>query len=72
MYIYYALINALSAHIMHINLNIILYTRVQHSPTPKNKIKKQRKKQPKYFFYAFFIVMVSFVFAQSGQKLVLS
>ena len=33
MYIYYALINALSAHMIHINLNMILYTHVEHSPT---------------------------------------
>ena len=39
MYICYVLINALSAHIAHINLNMILYTHVEHSPT----IKKFRK-----------------------------
>ena len=33
MYIYHALINALSAHMTHINLNMIFYTRVEHSPT---------------------------------------
>ena len=33
MYIYHALINALSAHMIHINLNMILYTHVEHSPT---------------------------------------
>ena len=33
MYIYHALINALSAHMIHINLNMIFYTRVKHSPT---------------------------------------
>ena len=33
MYIYHALINALSAHTMHINLNTIFYTHVEHSPT---------------------------------------
>ena len=33
MYIYHALINALSAHMLHINLNMILYTHVEHSPT---------------------------------------
>ena len=32
MYIYHALINALSAHMIHINLNIF-YTHVKHSPT---------------------------------------
>ena len=30
MYIYRALINALSAHIIHINLNMIIYTHVEH------------------------------------------
>ena len=33
MYIYHALINALSAHMVHINLNMIIYTHVEHSPT---------------------------------------
>ena len=33
MYIYHALINTLSAHTIHINLNMICYTHVQHSPT---------------------------------------
>ena len=33
MYIYNALINALSAHMIHINLNTIFYTHVKHSPT---------------------------------------
>ena len=32
MYIYHALINALSAHMIHINLNMIFYTHVKHSP----------------------------------------
>ena len=31
MYIYRALINALSAHMIHINLNTILYTHVEHN-----------------------------------------
>ena len=54
MYIYHALINALSAHMIHINLNI-LYTHVEHSPTKtiyikyyrqinKNKLKKTHYK----------------------------
>ena len=30
---YHALINALSAHMIHINLNMIFYTHVEHSPT---------------------------------------
>ena len=39
MYIYHALINALSAHMIHINLNIIFYTHVEHSPTKTVYIK---------------------------------
>ena len=33
MYIYHVLINALSAHLIHINLNMIFYTHIEHSPT---------------------------------------
>ena len=33
MYIYHALINALSADMIHINLNTIFYTHIAHSPT---------------------------------------
>ena len=36
MYIYHALINALSAHIIHINLNMIFSTHVEHSPNQNN------------------------------------
>ena len=43
MYIYYALINALSAHMIHINLNMILYTYVEHSPTKTIYIKYYTK-----------------------------
>ena len=39
MYIYHALINALSAHMIHINLNMIFYTHVKHSPTKPIYIK---------------------------------
>ena len=39
MYIYHALINALSAHMIHINLNMIFYTQVEHSPTETVYIK---------------------------------
>ena len=35
MYIYHVLINALSAHMIHINLNMIFYTHVEHSQTHK-------------------------------------
>ena len=43
MYIYHALIKALSSHMIHINLNMILYTRthVEHSPTKTIYITKQ-------------------------------
>ena len=33
MYIYHALINALSTHVIHINLNTIFFTLVEDSPT---------------------------------------
>ena len=37
MYIYHALMNALSAHMIHINLNyMILYTHVEQSPIKNN------------------------------------
>ena len=39
MYIYHALINALSDHLIHINLNMIFYTHVEHSPTKTIYIK---------------------------------
>ena len=40
MYIYHVLINALSVHMIHINLNTIFYTHVGHSPTKNNHNKK--------------------------------
>ena len=46
MYIYHELINALSAHMIHINLNRIFYTHVEHSPT-KTIYKKYYTKQTK-------------------------
>ena len=33
MYIYHALIKALSAHMIHINLNMLFYRHVEYSPT---------------------------------------
>ena len=39
MCIYHALINALSSHMIHINLNMIFYTHVEHSPTKTIYIK---------------------------------
>ena len=38
-YIYHAIINALSAHMIHINVNMIFYTHVEHSPTKTIYIK---------------------------------
>ena len=38
-YIYHTLINALSAHMIHINLNTIFYTHVEHSSTDNFYIK---------------------------------
>ena len=45
MYIYHALIKALSAHMIHINLNMIFYTHVdvEHSPTKTIYIKYYKK-----------------------------
>ena len=43
MYIYHALINALSAHMIYINLNMILYTHVEHSPTKTIHIRYYKK-----------------------------
>ena len=43
MYIYLALINALSAHMIHINPNMIFYTHVEHSPTETIYIKYYKK-----------------------------
>ena len=43
MYIYHALINALSAHMIHINLNLIFYIHVEHSPTKTIYIKYYKK-----------------------------
>ena len=45
MYKYHAHINALSAHMIHINLNIIFYTHIEHSPTKTVYIKYYTEKQ---------------------------
>ena len=39
MYIYHALVNTLNTHMIHINLNLIFYTHVEHSPTKTVHIK---------------------------------
>ena len=49
MYIYHALINALSAHMIHINLNMIFYTHVEYSPTKTIYIKYYFKKLKKHY-----------------------
>ena len=48
LYIYHVLINALSAHMIHINLNTIFYTHVEHSPTKTIYIKYYKN-----IFYSF-------------------
>ena len=45
MYIYHALINALSARMIRINLNNIFYTHVEHSPTKTIYIKYYKNKK---------------------------
>ena len=45
MYIYDALINTLSFHMIHINLNMIFYMYVEHSPTKTIYIKYYKEKQ---------------------------
>ena len=50
MYIYHALINALSTHMIWINLNMIFYTHVELSPTRTIyikycKLKKEKEKK---------------------------
>ena len=47
MYIYHALINALSTHMIHINLNMIFYTHVEHSPTKTIYVKHYTKQKTK-------------------------
>ena len=45
MYIYHALINALSAYMIHINLNMIFYTHVEHSSTQTTLTKHHTERQ---------------------------
>ena len=47
MYVYHALINALSAHMIRINLNMIFCAHVEHSPTKTIYIKYYYKKKKK-------------------------
>ena len=47
MYIYHALIDTLSAHMIHINLNMIFYTHEEHIPTKTIYIKYYTKNKQK-------------------------
>ena len=47
MYIYQVLINALSAHMIHINLNMIFYAHLEHRPTKTIYIKYYTKNKNK-------------------------
>ena len=49
MYIYPALINALSAHMIHINLNMRFYTHVEHSSTQTTHTKHHTERQTTLF-----------------------
>ena len=51
MYIYHALINGLGAHMIHINLNMILCTHVQHSLTKTIYIKYYTEETNKHTHY---------------------
>ena len=46
MCIYHALISAQSAHMIHINLNTIFYTHVEHSPTKTTHTKHPKERPP--------------------------
>ena len=45
MYIYHALVNALGAHMIHINLNMIFYTHVKHRLTKTTHTKQDTERQ---------------------------
>ena len=40
---YHVLMNALSAHMIHVNLNMIFYTYAEHSPIKTTHTKQYRK-----------------------------
>ena len=46
MYIDHALSNTPSTHMMHINLNMIFYTHIEHSPTKTTPTKHHTERQP--------------------------
>ena len=47
MYVYHALINTLNTHMIRINLNMTLYTHVEHCPTKTIYIKYYKKTKNK-------------------------
>ena len=52
MYIYHVLINTLSVHTIHFNLNMIFYTYVEHSPTKRIYVKYYMEKTNKHAKHA--------------------
>ena len=60
MYIYHALIIALSAHMIHINLNMIFYTHVKHSPTKTIYIK--------YYLIIIIIIVIIIIIIKTHYK----
>ena len=67
MYIYHALINALSVHMIHINLNMIFYTHAEHSPIKTFYVK--------YYFFLYTVckglvnkIQVQVMFEQPAWK----
>ena len=58
MYIWHALINALSAHMIYINLNMIFYSHVEeHSPTKTIYIKYYKKYIKIYQYFEPFMLL---------------
>ena len=55
MYIYHELINALSAHMIHINLNMIFYTHVERSLTKTTHTKHQTERQTSHSLQCDFV-----------------
>ena len=64
MYIYHVLINTLSAHMIHINLNMKFYTHVENSPTKTIYIKYYTEKQT----HALYTHKHTMTVAETGMK----
>ena len=60
MYIYHALTNTLSAHMIHINFNMILYTHVEHSPTKTVYIKYYTEVMSRLYSHVTRVFVVAF------------